>query len=360
MKCLLLYASFGDGHAQVAAALKRVLSEQYEADVHEVDTFRQTSTALAKLNEWIYETTTRYVPFLYGLSYDVTKTFHPRHPLWRVLAWLSRPATWRIVQSYEPDVVIQLFPDHALAKLPEMANKPLLVTVLTDYAVHSRWFHDNVDIYLFPSERTREEASPFLTEKSKAVVTGIPIREQFSMCSLTSAQQDAFVAISTGGRGVFPDLEAVIACLLDECRERRVIVLCGRNERMRRVVESFKMKHPCGELVEAVGYTTEMASYIQRASFVIAKAGGVSTAELLASGTPIVFYRPLQGQELDNARLVEQTGAGVVVRHVRQLRHVVRQWTPEVEAQIRAACIANGRPYAALEAAYVIQSRLHG
>ncbi|WP_284285387.1 MGDG synthase family glycosyltransferase [Alicyclobacillus fastidiosus] len=205
MRVLLFYASFGDGHRQVAHAIQDVLQQEYRAEVSLVDPFRQTSRALAAFNEWVYETLTAYAPFLYGWSYNWTRRLSPQHVLWKLLATLSRRATWAKVLAHQPDIVVQLFPDHALAKYPPtLISRPVIVTALTDYALHSRWFHANVDLYLMPTDDIVLEAARFQTAGSKVVVSGIPIRDQFSVCRLDSDAPQGAIVISAGERS-FPE-----------------------------------------------------------------------------------------------------------------------------------------------------------
>jgi processive 1,2-diacylglycerol beta-glucosyltransferase len=348
MKVLLLYGSFGDGHVQAANALAQVFETRYKAEVIKLDCFRQTNPQFARANEWLYETLTRYLPHVYGASYDFTRTLSPKHPLWSLLAHFSRRATWHALLEHQPDIVVQLFPDHALARLPRfLAVKPLIVTVLTDFEIHSRWFHANVDLYLLPTTWTLQRSTRFMSPASTASVAGIPIREQFSACRLNQVMDGAYIVLAAGGRGVFPDLSAVLKQLLQYFATHRVVVLCGRNERMSAVVEEIGEKLNVKERLCALGYTEQIATWFQQATFVITKAGGISAAECLASGVPLIFYKPQPGQEQKNAVAIEKMGAARVAKNLHHLAEVLDGMTNTVLAQMREASIAHGHPVAA-------------
>lgn len=353
MKCLLFYASFGDGHVQVARALRASLEQDYHAEVVMMDPFRSTNQRLARLNEQIFELSTAMSPKLYGLSYDLTKNYSKNHPLWKMLAQLSRKAAWRALSEYEPDIVIQLFPDHALAKTPKTVE-PMISVVLTDYAIHSRWFHRAVDLYVLPSSSAELESIRFRDARASTIVTGIPIRDQFAPASVVRSEKQRSIVISAGGRGVFPNLEDVVQLVLITFPQYRLIVLCGRNERMRTRMKEYASRCAAEGRVDAVGFTDDIASYFQNAAFVIGKAGGVSSAECMACGTPVIFFKPLPGQELENARSIEREGAGIVVKNLANLKATFASWTMEREEDMRRRALMLGRPHAARDAAGAI------
>ncbi|WP_284198973.1 MGDG synthase family glycosyltransferase [Alicyclobacillus sacchari] len=306
MKCVLFYGSFGDGHVQVGKALSEVFAREFGADVAMIDTFRTTNRFVAWLNERVFEWSTRYLPGLYGLSYDWTRNLATTHPLWSLLARFSRKAAWRALEEHRPDIVVQLFPDHALARMPK-GTRPMVAVVLTDFAVHNRWFHRGVDLYILPDARAVDESARFTQGKTIAIA-GIPIRRQFSTCSLVERSGRRSIVLVTGGRGVFPQFQGVLDRLLRRFPNHTIHVLCGRNRRMFAQVTSFAKTRCAAERIVPIGFTEQLATYLQQADFVMAKAGGVTIAECLACGVPMVFFRPLPGQERENAHRVARMG----------------------------------------------------
>lgn len=350
MKILLLYASFGDGHLQAANAIAEVFETAYNAEVVQIDSFRQTNGKFARVNEWLYETLTRFAPFIYGWSYDWTRRLSIRHPLWRTLALFSRRAAWRALLLHQPDIVVQFFPDHALARLPQsLGDRPLMVTVLTDYAVHSRWFHPNVDVYALPSTETLQQAQTFafLHPSTAVTVAGIPIRSQFSFCQREQPLLRPTIVVSAGGRGLFPQLAEVLTCLLKHFPKHDVTVFCGRNVGMEKRVCAIGERLQETSRLRAKGYTADVSKWIQQADFVVAKAGGISTAECLTSGTPLLFYKPQPGQERGNAEMIERMGAGRIAQNLQMLSAVLNDFQGTHLQTMRQACLQNGFPESA-------------
>ncbi|MCL6549121.1 MAG: hypothetical protein K6T30_09470, partial [Alicyclobacillus sp.] len=118
-----------------------------------------------------------------------------------------------------------------------------------------------------------------------------------------------------------------------------------RNEAMLRRVERLSRELP---RVYALPYQQNVASWLQRASAAVIKAGGITVSECLASLCPMVLFRPLPGQEADNARFVERLGAGLVAHTPEQLGTALAKVADPVAAQ---AMVQACRVAARLEAA---------
>jgi processive 1,2-diacylglycerol beta-glucosyltransferase len=344
LKALLLSASFGDGHTQVANALYEEFSSR-DVKVNVVDCFRETNQHLAKFNEWSYQRITRHCPSLYGASYRLTANLDTDAWLWKFLARFSRKALMESVRRYQPDIIMQLFPDHAIETLERRHAYPYIGVVVTDFSVHSHWFHNNVDTYFIPNGGLRAQMEHFVSPKSEIVDSGIPIRRQFHHHRLQPASHRPYVVLCAGGRGVFPDVRSVVAALLTGLPTHDVYVLCGRNVDMLQLVRLEASKNP---RLRGLPYVEDVAPLFQNASLAIVKSGGITVSELLACKCPMIFYRPQPGQEEDNAAFLEKMGAGIVVRNHKDLfRTISHADFTRVTQSMKHNCAKLARPFAA-------------
>lgn len=345
-KVLLLSAGFGDGHHQVANALRESFVLR-GVDVYEVDCFDQTNHILAKLNQWMYEKITKYLPMVYGVSYRLTAKLSPDCILWKLLSVFSRRAFVRAVDEYEPDIVLQLFPDHASETVARRRDKPYLGVVITDFSVHSHWFHNRVDAYFIPNRQLSGSMHPFVPGHAEIRESGIPIRNQFLEFGATPdlTSRRPYVLFATGGRGVFPDLEHVLTTILKNLPDFDVYVLCGRNTDMLRRVEQ---RGRDDARLHGLSYIENVAQWFQNASVSVIKSGGITVSECLAALCPMVFYHPQPGQEADNAKFIAEMGAGVIVRNEKELAQTLsNQIFIEELQQMKEACVTLARPAAA-------------
>ncbi len=161
-----------------------------------------------------------------------------------------------------------------------------------------------------------------------------------------------------GGQGSRVMLE--IARRLDSCGlGLQLILICGRNEKLRRKLGEEKSRLP--RFVE--GFTTEIPYYMALSDFFIGKPGPGSISEALAMKLPAIVERNAWTlpQERYNADWVVEHGVGMVVPNFRHIGAAVGDLLaprnferlranagavanravfeiPEILAGIRAAC----------------------
>lgn len=118
-----------------------------------------------------------------------------------------------------------------------------------------------------------------------------------------------------------------------------------------------------GRAIQVYGWSAEMPRLIAEHHVLIGKAGGATTQEALAAGTPMIVNQVVPGQEEGNARLITEGGAGVCASE------------PDAIADALAGAFDNhgalwlswekaaktlGRPGAALEIAdMILAKRIH-
>jgi UDP-N-acetylglucosamine:LPS N-acetylglucosamine transferase len=82
--------------------------------------------------------------------------------------------------------------------------------------------------------------------------------------------------------------------------DAQLIVLCGRNDELRRHVERL----PARMALKALGFVDNAAELMRAADLLITKAGGLTLAEAFCCGTPVVIHDVLAGQEAGNLTYV--------------------------------------------------------
>jgi processive 1,2-diacylglycerol beta-glucosyltransferase len=110
---------------------------------------------------------------------------------------------------------------------------------------------------------------------------------------------------------------------------------------------------------KVIGWTDELPAILQSSHLLISKAGGATVQETIAAGCPMIINQIVPGQEEGNARLIVQTGSGViatspenVVTEVQRAFANDAQMWREWSANIRKL----SRPAASLEIAQFLLS----
>src|SRR5690606_16939023 len=83
----------------------------------------------------------------------------------------------------------------------------------------------------------------------------------------------------------------------------------------------------------------------------VTKSGGLTSAECLAMGLPMLVPNPIPGQEERNAEYIAENGAGMIARSPGSLRYKLRKFLGDADLRARMAAVAKlrGRPNAAAE-----------
>lgn len=234
-----------------------------------------------------------------------------------------------------------------------------VVSVLTDYGVHPFWGDPPADLILAPDEKAVDALAALGVPRGRLRATGIPVHPAFaaspgreeSRRSLALPSAAPVVLLSGGGKGL-GGIGRAAAALLAASPRARLLVLCGANDRLRAALAS---RREAGDRLRVFGpQPAELVAAMMAASDLhIGKPGGLSAAESLASGLPMVFTSPLPGQEEANARRLLDAGAalegGAPERSARLAAWLLHD--PEALASLRAAASAAGRSDSAARAA---------
>jgi processive 1,2-diacylglycerol beta-glucosyltransferase len=115
--------------------------------------------------------------------------------------------------------------------------------------------------------------------------------------------------LSAGALGVNPT-DFILEQLLLLSHQAQILVVCGRDEELRRRVEQrARNLHNSAERV--FGYTDEMYRWMKTADLFIGKPVGLTAAEAVASGLPMCVFNPIPGQEERNCDHLLEEGIAV-------------------------------------------------
>lgn len=292
---LLVTASMGAGHDQVAAELARRL-EAAGAQTQVIDLLSVLPLHIGAMISGGYARMLRYAPWLYEGIYSTFMA--PRRgprptpaPLVRLAARHLAP----VLADTRPTCVLSTF--HLAGQVVghlRTAGRlaaPSVVAV-TEVVPHQMWLARGTDLYccLYPS--IAEEVTA--RTGTAAIAPGPVVDPRFRRAlgpergreALGLAPDEDAVLISTGSWGVGDPVE-IIETLAGIARVRPV-VLCGNNARLRKRVAAVP-----GAL--ALGWRDDVPDLLAAASIVVDNAGGSMCMEAFASGVPVVGHRPIPG-----------------------------------------------------------------
>jgi processive 1,2-diacylglycerol beta-glucosyltransferase len=368
-KILILYITERSGHHSAASALKRGFEVvDPSVTVKCINAFRYFFPVAEWLTHKVYLFVIKRVPSIWRFLYD-RPSFVKKSDGFKT--WLHRRAfdkLERLLHGFAPDAVVctQAFPCGILsAYKSERGSHFKLYGVLTDFAPHSFWVYDNVDFYVVASEQTSQELSRKGVPPDKIRVLGIPIDPKFSK-HIDAADVRAqygldrdipVVLVMGGGHGLGPIKQIIKE--LDECEmPMQILVVCGLNRKLYRWMVNRRFQ----KRVLTFKYTNEIEQLMSAANLVITKPGGITTAESLAKGLPMVILNPIPGQEARNTDFLVDARAAFSAASVSDVVPAVRcilaggAADPEASSNMKGRSLA--KPTASRDiAAFVLSNK---
>jgi processive 1,2-diacylglycerol beta-glucosyltransferase len=220
-------------------------------------------------------------------------------------------------KAFRPDAVVatQMGPAALAASIKSRRRLALpMVAVPTDFGIHDFWLQPGFGWYCVAHPSV---SHPRMRPEAEQLATGMPLMPGFrgppaqplARLALGLAEQGPLVLVAGGGLGL--GVAEVAARILDEVPGVRVAAMAGSNASARSPLEALKRRFSTRLVVR--GWTDRMADWISAADIVVGKPGGLTLAESLACGRPLLAIRSPGGQEGFNVRFMasERVGAAL-------------------------------------------------
>lgn len=314
---LILAASYGDGHLQVSKVIKHEFKKIGINNVEIVDLFAEAYPLMNEFVKYVYLKSFTMAPSLYGWVYYKSKELKHDRLFTKFLHSLGMQKLKERIQQRKPDVVINTFPFYAM---PVMRLKYGIAipnyTVITDFTLHQRWLHPEVDKYYVATEDLKLEMNKREIPSNKIVVSGIPIRDSFyQFCageeiyhSLGLQPDKKTILVMAGAYGVVNKITDIVKSLA-QLSHYQIVLACGKNESF---LNEMKERFKENSRVRVYGFIDNLPGLLRNSECIITKPGGITLSEAIAAGVPAFLYHPVPGQEKDNAEYLMKKGAAVI------------------------------------------------
>lgn len=321
-RIMILYIGSNSGHHTAARAI--------EAAMHRVNPGVQTTCMdlLAHSHpRWNVVVTRTYLgiirrtPEVWDALYDSRGIDAIARRIQRLVQIGDNPRFLRLMESFAPDAVVctQAYPFAVVGAYARRRKIDMPIWgVLTDYRPHRFWVNDFEGRYVAPNASAAERLKHLGVPEDNIRIFGIPILPDFAESPPAHRPNGAIpqLLVTGGGRGMGPGAGALRALDRGQSSFRMTIVTgtnCSLHRRLENQQETFK------HALRIVPFTRNMAFFMRRASILIGKPGGLTCAESMALGLPMLIVRPLPGQERGNADELVSHGAAIRLRKDREL-----------------------------------------
>lgn len=336
MRILIATVTAGGGHLAAAAALEEAWRALRPKDtIERVDLVKFFSPLHRKLYLSGYVKLVERAPELWGMLFtktDSRKAARRLNRLQELLPSRARSRFAKFVREFKPDVVLctHFTPVTEVGQMRAKEGKkpPFLVSVVTDFEAHALWMDDAVDLYAVATAETKARLVARGAAEKNVVATGIPIAAKFATkvdalaVRKTLGLRDDLptLLVLSGGFGMGP-VGKILAALDKVEREFQTVVVCGRNEELRRELAAQDRRHP----TRVLGFAGNMHELMGVADLILTKPGGLTSSEALALGKPLFILDPIPGQEAANSDFLLEHGAAAKVNRVEDLPFRIEQ-----------------------------------
>jgi len=370
-RVLILSVSAGAGHIRAGEALAKAAAAHPETgDVLHIDALRYTNKIFRRFYSQFYIDLVKSAPVLLGWFYDAQDEPWKTEKMRLMLDRMNTGPLVRQIKKFRPDITVctHFLPAEILSHLikHERIDTQLSLAV-TDYYVHAMWLSRLFHHYFVANEESKAQLENIGFPPERISVSGIPVDPVFSepwdraaLRAQYALRDDVpLLLVSAGALGV-SSAERIVEVLGKLTAPVQIMVVCGKNEKLKQTVQKqlARGSTPDHLSFRVLGYTDAMDQWMKAADLYIGKPGGLTTAEAMSCGLPMVIYQPIPGQEERNSDFLLENGAAVKCNHLTTMAYKVDLLLQDEGrlAKMRQRALALGRPDAA---AQVIQTLIN-
>ena len=362
-RILFLYLTKHSGHYAAAVAIDEMI-RRVDGNIETMllDSFSHANPVLSKVTLRAYLAVLKAAPEIWEFMYDNPEFKERTKKLRETLNRGNSRKLQRLLHEFAPDVVVctQAFACGVIASWKRATGRrtPALVGVLTDFVAHRYWADPEVDLYIAPSEETRQNLIAQGVLPERITTHGIPTNQCFlgpvdraAVIKNLGLKPDLPKILVMGGSLGLGPMKSVIRKLNKLPQPFDIIVVTGKNQELQEQLarKGAKLRHT----TKIFGFVDNVHELMEISEMIITKPGGITIAEALVKKLPMIIINPIPGQEAKNSEYllsqsvaVEATDANDVMLFVDEfLRNPRKLWA------MREAAAALGRPRSAEHAA---------
>lgn len=369
LRFLLFSVSIGAGHDSAAKAIsEEILLRMPQAQIEIIDTFKYINPVLNRVMVESYMETLKFTPKVWGYLYEQSEHKAGIVDFGQLSNRLLSKKLENLITEFKPDVIFctHAFPTGIISALKAKTGITIpVISTVTDYTIHRLWVHKYCDAYIIASPLLYYEAERRGIPASKIYPVGIPIKPIFAYRidkvevrnKLDFLNKLTLLVMGGGlGLGSIKDAVKVIEASEIDCQ---IVVVCGKNEKL---CDKLKQSFKDNINIKIFGFVENMHELMSTADLLITKPGGLTTAEALSKGLPMIIVNPIPGQEERNTIFLCNSGVAVKVNTEEELPIILSQILENTLRipQMKDMAKYLGKPNAVKEIVNIALSKLGG
>lgn len=261
------------------------------------------------------------------------------------------------LKRQEPDIIILTNPwiiGYVMTALQNFPNskRPITVSLVIDIGHQSlppSWYHPDIHTFIVPTSEAKQQLIQLGASAERVRVLGMPVhpavlslgnsiekirKESFDSGDYARTRETSRILV-IGGREGTKNTFRIVERLLQLDFELRITVLCGKNVKLKRRLESLIARtHSHSNVsVNVEGFVQDMKHYMTDTDLIISKPGAMTVAEAIVMQIPMILDCDpiMMGQEIGNASFVVASQIGMIARSVEEIPHLVTKYLMDVD-----------------------------
>ncbi len=316
MKVLVLTTNTGGGHNSAARAVAEAF-RQLGCAVSLKDSLALINRRASHITEATYVSIVRNVPSVFGFLYKAGRLIStPKHKSVVYFAnTIGVKKLYDYIIQYNPDAIItsHLFCAHELTYIKRnLGGLPYTAGVMTDYTCQPFWEDTELDEYFTPHESLTDLFIAHGIKRDKLRPYGIPVSPECAKKLPVSEakirygyNRNAPHVMLIGGSMGAGKLDVVAGLLIGSLQGVQVTVVCGSNQKL---YERLQYRYRGNSNIHIKGLVSPLYPLMDTADIILAKAGGLTSTEVVTKCIPYVVVNPINGVETENSEYLSSHG----------------------------------------------------
>lgn len=328
----------GTGHKSAANAIEKRLNNLGDYETLQIDCF----TLMGKLGillENLYIPITTRLPLLFYIPFIFTQICP--NAMHYLIYLKSKRKLRKEINNFKPDLIISVHSmftksiSHFIKK--EKLNIPFYINVIDLVKPPKVWFDKNADIIFVPTNEVKENYIKKGMEESKLLVSGFPIRDDIERRNTPKSIEDKVnILLVNPSVNLKKSLNYVKE--VSKLDNASVTVVCGRDERMYKVLTREQKLGNISEDVKIYGFINNMNELLANAHIILAKAGPNMILEAAKSATAVVITGHIKGQENYNYEYIVKNNFGFKCENPKEIYNKLNTF---IKSQNLNECLKN-------------------
>ncbi|MDD3374910.1 MAG: hypothetical protein PHY73_04205, partial [Candidatus Omnitrophica bacterium] len=286
-RILLMHITKTSGHHRATMAIENALKiVNPSIETMNINGFAYVYPILEKIVNRAYMSVIKRRPKIWDYLYDNPVFISRTGNIKKILNSAKHPKLARLFNRFQPDCVVcsQAFPCGMVGDFKKRYKYPVkLIGVLTDFAPHHYWLHDEVDYYIVPTKEAQDRLILDGIAKEKIKLFGIPIDPRFNTPVPVKEVADKLgfdlgvptILIMGGGQGLGP-IRSIVSSLAELDFNFQLIVLAGTNKKILKKLK--KIRFPNKQKIRIFPHVNNVNELMDISTIIVTKPGGMTTA----------------------------------------------------------------------------------